>query len=191
MKNVFSLDDHVAGQIHRKRNVQEQFKIRGFVKAVCRDKHGRVKWVEEGENIVVNEGIDYIFNNDLAAASLFIGLLGAGTPAAAWTMTQAGGSSGAVSDTDGDREIHGGYDEAARQAWTVVDSTAQKVTNAASVATFTFNTDISVTGVFLSTVSTKNDQTGTLVAAKLFGSAKAMNDTDTLDVTYEISGSSS
>ena len=50
---------------------------------------------------------------------------------------------------------------------------------------------ITVTGAFVTTVSTKNDQTGTLVAAKLFSSGKAVDNGDTLSVTYTITGSSS
>ena len=184
-----SMGDGIDGAVGVGRDEELQFTGRWRFEARRAD--GSVKWIEEGKNIIVDEGIDYIFNNDLAAASLYIGLIGAGTPAASWTMTEAGGSSGAPSDSNGDREIHSEYDEAARQAWTVVDSTAKTVTNTASKATFTFNGSISVTGGFLSTVSTKNNQTGTLVAAKTFTSAKAMDNGETLQVTYEITGSSS
>lgn len=170
---------------------QDSFVIEGWVKAVARYADGTIKWVEEGKNIVVDTGIDYIFNNDLAASSLFIGLLGAGTPASGWTMTQAGASTGAPSDADADREVHAEYSEGTRQAWTVIDSTAKSVTNAASPAVFTFTGTISVTGAFLSTVSTKNNATGTLIAAKNFTSAKAMDSGETLEITYAINGSSS
>lgn len=189
MKNQYQVKDSCLPSLKLKKESPLVFE--GIVRVVHRDRFGRIKDIEEGKNIVVNEGIDYIFNNDLAAASIYMGLLGAGTPAAGWTMTEAGGSSGALSDTDGDREIHSEYDEAARQDWTVVDSTAQSLTNAASPAVFTFNASISVTGAFLSTVSTKNNQTGTLIAAKLFASAKAMDSGETLTITHSISGSSS
>jgi hypothetical protein len=171
--------------------VNERLKAMGWVRAVGRYKDGRIKFVDEGKNLIVNTGLNYILNNDLAAASNFIGLLGAGTPAAGWTMTQAGGSTGAPSDSDGDREIHAEYDESTRPAWTVVDSTAQSVTNTASPAVFTFNASISVTGAFLASVATKNNQTGVLIGAKLFSSAKAMDSGETLTVTYAISLSSS
>ena len=46
-----------------------------------------------------------------------------------------------------------------------------------------------MTGAFITTVNTKNNQTGTLIAAKTFASAKAMDNGDTLQVTYAINGS--
>lgn len=189
MKTKYTVNDSCLPSIKLKKDSPLVFE--GIVRVVHRDRFGRIKDIEEGKNIVVNEGINYIFNNDTAAASIYMGLIGAGTPASGWTMTQAGGSSGALSDADGDREIHSEYDEAARQAWTIVDSTAQSLTNTASPAVFTFNGSISVTGAFLSTVNTKNNQTGTLIAAKLFSSAKAMDNGETLTITYAISGSSS
>lgn len=191
MLEAFSPEDKVETKLHAAARNPEGVQFMGWVKVVCKDASGNIKWIEEGKNIVVNEGIDYIFNNDLAAASNFVGLLGAGTPAAAWTMTEAGGSTGAPSDVNGDREVHAEYSEGTRPAWTVVDSTAQSVTNTASVASFSISGTITVTGAFLTTVSTKNDQTGTLIAAKLFSASRAVESGDTLEVTYAINGSSS
>ena len=107
----FKLTDKVRAVATRRRVLEDCIKITGHVIFKCYDKHGRLKWVEEGPNVVVNEGINYIFNNDLAAATLYVGLIGAGTPAASWTMTEAGGSTGALSDTNGDREVHSEYSE--------------------------------------------------------------------------------
>jgi len=183
--------DQTAAVVRRQPDADENLNIAGYCKVVCRGPDGAVKWVEEGKNYVVNEGIDWILTNDTAAsATLYIGLLGAGTPAAAWTMTEAGGSAGAPSDLNGDREVHGEYSEATRPAWGQGEPSSQAITNA-TAASFSITGTITVTGAFVSTVSTKNDQTGTLIAAKLFASSKAVDNGDTLDVTYTITGSSS
>ena len=186
MKTTFSVRDSVEATVVKNTDNGDAIRITGHVRAECYGPDGKLKWMEEGPNVIATTGLDYILNTDLAAASNFVGLLGAGTPVAGWTMTEAGGSTGAVSDTNGDREIHGEYSDGTRPAWTVVDSTAQSVTNAASVATFNINGTATVTGAFLTTVSTKNDQTGTLIAAKLFGASKAVSNGDTLQVTYAI-----
>ena len=179
MENRLKIGDSAQAAIRTRRDVDDGLGIRGHVRVVCRGKSGAVKWVEEGDNIVVDTGIDYIFNTDLAAASNFVGLLKAGTPDNTWTMTEAGATANEAED----------YSSGTRPAWTVVDSTAQSVTNAASVASFAINGTVTVTGAFLSTSSAK-DTTGTLIAAKLFAASRAVESGDTLEVTYSISGSS-
>lgn len=192
MNNNLPFQDFATATVRRGSKTEDSLGFRGWVKTVCRGPDGDIKWVDEGKNFVCNEGIDYILGTAiLDSATLYVGLLGAGTPAAAWTMTEAGGSTGAPSDTNGDREIHGEYSEATRPAWGQDAAASQAVSNSTAVS-FSINGTATVTGAFLSTVNTKNNQTGTLVAAKLFtGGNKAVSNGDTLEVTYTITGSSS
>ena len=106
MKTTFSVRDSVEATVVKNTDNGDAIRITGHVRAECYGPDGKLKWMEEGPNVIATTGLDYILNTDLAAASNFVGLLGAGTPVAGWTMTEAGGSTGAVSDTNGDREIH-------------------------------------------------------------------------------------
>lgn len=155
--------------------------IQTYVKAELFRGYRRI-WVDEGENLVVDLGINYIFANDIEAATLFLGLKDTGTPLAADTM--ASHSSWA--------ELSAIYDEATREAYTEDGSTTdEKVSNSGSPAQFTFNATDDVYGCFLCDNSTKGGTAGTLIGAKDFASAVSVIDDDVLNVTYEIAGSSS
>ena len=157
-------------------------KLRGFVIAECYGPDGRLKWRDEGENLIVDTGINYIFGNDIEAATLYLGLKDTGNPLAADTM--ASHASWA--------EITP-YSNATRVAFTEdASATDEKVTNQASPAAFTINATDTIFGAFLTTDSTKGGTAGTLIGVKDFtGGSQAVSDGDTLNVTYEITGSSS
>jgi len=160
----------------------DNFKIRGYVIAECYSPDGTLKWRDEGENLVVDEGINWIFANDIEAASLFIGLKDTGTPAAGDTMASHAGWAEIVP-----------YSDATRIAFTEDASTTDEaVSNSGSPASFSINATDTVFGAFLTTDSTKSGTAGTLIAAKDFtGGSQAVADGDTLNVTYTITGSSS
>ena len=175
--------DDASARIKSKNAMQSGLKIRGFLKVVCRDADGNVKWVDDGENLIVDEGIDYILGTAiLDAASLFIGLTEASpTPAAGDTMASHAGWATAA-----------GYDEANRISWGQ-DSVASKVVTNSTSADFTMDgADTSIGGAFITTNNTKDGTTGTLIAVKAFtGGNKTVADNDVLQVTYTITGSSS
>lgn len=177
----FQVNDQCSAALHRKAGNADGVKLKGYCKVVCRDKDGNVKWIDEGDNLVVDTGIDYILGTAvLDSATLYVGLTEASpTPAAGDTMATHGGWVEAA-----------GYDEATRVAWGQ-DAVASKVVTNSTPATFTMDgVDTSIGGAFLSTVSTKDDTTGTLVAVKAFtGGNKTVAASDTLDVTYSITGS--
>ena len=160
----------------------DAMKIRGYVIAECYGPDGTLKWRDEGENLVVDEGINYIFANDIEAATLYIGLKDTGTPAAGDTMASHVSWVEIVP-----------YSDATRIAFTEDASTTDEaVSNSGSPASFTINATDTVFGAFLTTDSTKSGTAGTLIAAKDFtGGSQAVSDGDTLNVTYTISGSSS
>jgi hypothetical protein len=150
----------------------------GWVKTVCRDKDGNVKWVDEGPNHVVDDGINWIFDNDIAAATLYVGLLGSSpSTATTWDMTNASGAEAA------------GYDEANRVTWG--QTLSSKTLTNSTAADFTMDgVDTTIGGAFITTDNTKDGSSGTLIAAKAFtGGNKTVADNDTLSVTYTITGS--
>ncbi len=154
-------------------------KIRGFVTMECIGPDGGRKWIQHGENIVVDTGINYIFANDIEAATLYVGLKDTGTPVAADTM--ASHASWA--------EIHTIYSEGTRPAFTEDASTTdEKVSNSGSPAAFSITGTDTVFGAFLTTDSTKNGTAGTLIGVEDFGASQAVSNGDTLNVTYEITG---
>jgi hypothetical protein len=180
MSKKIGFSDRAEAVVHSKRSTESGLALHGHVKAVCRDKDGNVKWIEEGSNIVVDTGIDYIMGTAvLDTATLYLGLLTATpSPVAGWTMTQAAAAEAA------------GYSSGTRPAWGQGAVSSKVVTNGTAV-TFTMDgTDTSIGGAFLTTNATKDDTGGTLVAAKAFSENKAVGNGDTLDVTYTITGSS-
>lgn len=149
-------------------------RLTGSVKVVCRTPDGRVKWREEGSNLVVNAGLDYILDNGFSA-TLYLGIKGSGTPAAGDTAASHATWSEVTA-----------YDESTRPEFEYAAASSAVVTNSANKATFTISTDgTAVYGVFLITDSTKGGTTGTLVSAKDFSSVKNADDNDVIEVTYE------
>jgi hypothetical protein len=157
-------------------------KLSGVFHVICRGENGKIKWQDEAENLVVNVGLqhilDTVFSSGAAVAPWYIGLADATpSPAAADTMASHAGWTEFAA-----------YDEAARQEYVEVRSN-QSLTNAASKAAFTISTDSSsIGGAFLTSLSTKSGETGTLLCAAAFtGGNKAADDGDTLEVTYTFS----
>ena len=143
------------------------------------------------ENLVLNAGIQYIFNEIFGDSSLgyswYVGLYGnAYTPQAADTSADIG-----VSYT----EVNAAYDEATRPAYTsdgALSGADLTMSNSASKATFTFNTNsTTVAGAYVISTNTKASATGVMLAASKYATSKSMDDGETLDVGYDITGSSS
>ena len=161
----------------------ESIKLTGHVIAECYGPDGNLKWREEGENLIVDGGLNWILENDIAAATgtLYIGLKDTGTPVAADTM--ASHASWATITP---------YSNATDPAWTE-DATGsdEQVSNSASPAAFNINAADTVFGAFLKTDNTKGGTAGTLIGVKDFAASQGVNDGDTLNVTYTVAASSS
>ena len=146
----------------------------------CFDKRGRLKWEEEVENLVVTVGrnkyLDATLKTGLTSPAWYVGLKGAGTPAAADTM--ASHTSWA--------EITP-YSNAARPAFTPGTIADGSVNNSGSRATFNVNAATTVYGGFMADDSTKAGTAGTLLGAADFASARAIESGDTLYVTITCS----
>lgn len=182
--------DAVAGGLLANSGGHESLKATGKYVVECFDRDGRLKWVAETPNLVVNVGLQYMAGTALTSTaqitSWYIGLYGAASsnnPAAGDTMSS---HAGWTEYTD--------YSESTRQAATFAAATAANpsvVTNTASKAVFTINSGGSTTvgGCFLTSSNTKGGTTGTLFSAADFQSPgdRSVISGDVLNVTYTFS----
>lgn len=186
-QEIAKASEAVATGLIAKTSYGEEAKATGSFKVECFDKDGKLKWVAENHNLVVNVGLQYMAGVALTSTaqitSWYIGLYGAGasnTPAAGDTMA-----------------LHGGWTEVTpyagnRPAATFVAATNANpsvVTNSASPASFSINATQTVGGAFLVSDNTAGGSTGTLFSASDFQSPGDRNvvSGDTLNVTYTFS----
>ena len=167
----------------------EGAKATGRFVVECYDKDGKLKWVDDSKNLVVNVGLQYMAGTALDGStaritSWYLGLYGAASsnnPAAGDTMSS---HAGWTEVTD--------YTEATRPAATFVAATTANpsvVTNSASKAQFTMNATVTVGGAFLTSNNTKGGTSGTLFSAKDFNSPgdRSVVSGDVVLVTYTFS----
>ena len=182
MTNKLGFKDTIACSLKSRKEAESGLTLTGHFTFVCKDKEGKVKWIEDGPNLIVNTGIDYILGTAiLDSATLYLGLMEASpTVAAGDTMASHAGWAEAA-----------GYDEATRPSWGQ-DSVSSQVVSNSTATSFTIDgTDTSIGGGFVTTDSTKDGTSGTLIAGKAFASNRTVADNDVLEVTYSITGSSS
>ncbi len=161
-------------------------KFKGVFTVVHKDRQGKILSREEFENLVTNEGYDYLLNAALHGSTAISDWY-----FAPWTTNNAAAATQTYA-SPGNTEINAQIDESARQEWGEGASSSQSVTNA-TAATITANTDVTVYGCGIvgggSAASTKGNTAGggTLLATALFGSSKTLASGETLDLTYTIS----
>lgn len=145
----------------------------------CRDKTGKLKWVDTILNLVVDEGLDEIlqqfYKGSGYTAAHYCGLADS-------TPTFAAGDT--MASHVGWVEITA-YDEADRQTITWGSVTSQSVNNSASKAVFTISSDsTTIGGGFVSTDNTRGGSTGILIGGAAFTAGdKSLDDNDILNVT--------
>jgi len=174
---ISHIGDSFGAGVLRRGDVGSQANVRGRWRAECYAPNGELKWTEEFENIVVNEGLNHLLDSSLAGqtqiTSWFVGLKGTGTPAATDTMA----SHGTWSEDQN-------YSEANRQAWTPNGAASgQSVSNSSAKATFSINANTTIYGAFLTSNNTKGGTSGKLYAAGNFASSKTLGAGDQLLVT--------
>lgn len=156
-------------------------RLGGIFTIDCYGENGQLKWSEKSHNIVTNVGLDHILDVTLNAATQvstwYVGIKNAGSVAAGDTMASHAGWT-----------ENQNYSEATRVAYVEAASSGQSVTNSASKASFSINTNTqTIAGAFLVSDSTKGGTSGTLLCVADFASSKAADNGDTLEVTYTIS----
>jgi hypothetical protein len=165
--------------MHKNKN---ELKLKGIWHVVCRGANGSPKWEETVRNLIVDAGVnhalDVALSNGTQTATWYIGLKNAGTIAAGDTMASHAGW------TENEN-----YSESVRQTWSDGGVSSKSVDNSGSPATFSIDTDSqTIAGLFLTSDNTKGGTSGTLFSAADFASAKAVDNGDTLEVTYTVTG---
>lgn len=145
-------------------------------------REGDLIHTQQSPNTIVNVGLDHILNVVFASGTQdttwFVSLFKSSLSVTA-TDTMSSLAATEITYSSGD------VTEAARQAYTVVTTTTQQVTNTASKATFTSNATMTIYGAFLNTDS--SGTAGTLMAESAFAASRAVVATDQLLITYTIS----
>jgi hypothetical protein len=139
------------------------------------------------ENLVVNQGLNYLLGSSLAGGSQitawYIGLFsGNYTVLATDTAASIATNSTEVS----------GYTAGARQVWTPNSSSpsGESTSNSSAQASFTFNASATVFGGFLVSSATISGTSGTLFSGAQFGASKAVVSGDILLLTYTFTAAS-
>lgn len=154
-----------------------------FLGKIIRDSHVIDEFA--CENIVVNQGLNYLLGAALGAQSVvtawYIGLFSNNyTILSSDTAATISANAGEVTQ----------YTAGTRQSWQSAPPSSQSITNAANQASFTFNAMLNVYGAFLISSSAVNGTSGTLFAGAQFGSSKSVVSSDILQLTYTFTAAS-
>jgi hypothetical protein len=180
--------DKVSSAITKTIGSGDSARAHGQYSLECRDSEGNLKWVMDGKNLVVNQGLQDMntqyFKGVSYSATWYIGLYGAASsndPTANDTAATHPGFTEIVP-----------YSNATRPAATFgTASTADPsvISNSASPAGFTINATATVGGAFLISDSTKSGTAGVLFSASDFAAPgdRTVASGDTLNVTYTFS----
>jgi hypothetical protein len=180
--------DKVSSAITKTIGSGDSARAHGQYSLECRDSEGNLKWVMDGKNLVVNQGLQDMntqyFKGVSYSATWYIGLYGAASsndPTANDTAATHPGFTEIVP-----------YSNATRPAATFgTASTADPsiISNTASPAGFTINATATVGGAFLISDNTKSGTAGVLFSASDFAAPgdRTVASGDTLNVTYTFS----
>jgi hypothetical protein len=182
--------DRIAGLSRRQASLADEILAAGHWLVTIR-RHGHkgvaAEDMDHVENLVVNGGLDKqldaMWVNGQATPTWYLGLTdGTPTPAASDTMSSHPGWTEVVN-----------FDEASRVVWTPGAISSQAVSNLASPARFTLNSNgLTIGGTFATDNATKGGSTGLLATVGAFQAGdKLLDSGDTLDVTAQFSLSSS
>ena len=157
--------------------IKEDIKLETHWKIECFNAEGKLKWTEEFDNLVVDEGLNDSLDKHLKGstytAAWYCGLADS-TPTFAAADTMAS-HAGWVEIT--------AYSQATRPAITFGTVSGKSVDNSASKAVFSINGTTTVGGAFMVTVSTKGGTTGVLYGGAAFTADRSVISGDTLNVT--------
>src|SRR5512139_4129851 len=142
MEQELKLDMGAAAEVLARREAAiGGIRLGTFWHIECHDRDGKLKWVDEFHNLVVDAGLDDSLDKHLKGstytAAWYVGLL-SGTPTVDHADTMSGGHAGWTEVT--------AYDEANRQTLTLGTVSGQSVDNSASPAVFTISTDSTTIG---------------------------------------------
>lgn len=163
--------------------------ITGFFTVECRDKDGKLKWVEKIKNGVTAEGVTRMLNTMFGSGTYpkitawYLGLIdNSPTPTLA---------SGDMHSSHASWTENVAYSQSTRPQWTPADLNPAAPTNPntsanGSVVTFTINGTATIYGVFLANINTKSSTaSGVLYSTAAFGTPQSVVNTDSLTITYQ------
>lgn len=173
-ESIKSLDQATAA-VQALRETQDALASHGWVRAEARNAAGDLLWVEEGANLIVTTGRNYLL--DSGVTGLFMGLIdnaGFSAIAATDTLVSKGWTESSA------------YSQTARPA-VAFSAAANGVKATSANLVYSINATVSINGVLLATNGTKGGTTGILFAAKSFAAVRALESGDTLNVSYSVS----
>jgi hypothetical protein len=180
--------DTAVGGLIANTGAQEGARATGRYTVECFDKDGKLKWVAESDNLVVNVGLQYMAGVALTATAQstvwYLGLYGAASsnnPAAGDTMALHTGWTEVTAYSEANRPT--------AQFAAATNANPSVVTNTANKAVFSINGTTVVGGAFLTNSNTKGGSTGTLFSAADFAAPgdRSVVSGDILNVTYQFS----
>jgi hypothetical protein len=160
-----------------------EMRLRGRFLIEHRNKAGKLIGIYRTPNGIVDVGLNKILDD----------MFNAGSQSSLWYLglvDNGGWTSFADADTMGS---HAGWTESTvytagtRPQWTVGAAAARQVTNASTVD-FAINGSATLKGIFVVDDDTKSGTSGTLWATAAFSSTIVVASSDTLKVTYTVSG---
>jgi hypothetical protein len=161
----------------------------GLWKMVCKGPDGKIKWVEQWHNLIVDEGLNESLNvtlgNQTQSASWYIGMI-SGTVDTISGQLAAGDTLASNAWTE---VPFSSVSESVRGLWDVSGVTpvsGESISNPTPV-TYNFTSAETVGGAFLCSVS--SGTAGILFSEGVFGSSgaeKTLGNGDTLDITATI-----
>ncbi len=180
----------VGTNLDMKAGLAASVTARAHFLAECFDKDGNLKWVEEADNIVVNEGLDDIldkfFKGSTYTEDFSVGLIdqtSAGALVAADTGAQIGGTNAWAELTN--------YTEGVREDLVLGVVASQSVDNSASKASFSINATVTIEGAFIvNGDNAKNGVAGIIYGEAAFAAERGAINGDTLNVTVTLTAAS-
>jgi hypothetical protein len=171
-------------------------KIGGTFYFECYDKDGNLKWTDTAKNIVPNAALtaflDILYRNQTPAATLYMGLV----DNSGFTAFAAGDTVASSGHTGWTEVVPGtGYTTTGtnRLTWTPAAAASQAISNSSTV-NFPMLATYTVKGAFLTNLQsgTGSSPTNYIAAEAAFsGGTQAVNNGDTLKVTYTVNASTS
>jgi hypothetical protein len=183
-----NVEDVVSSSLTKTIGSGDSARAHGHYSLECRDSEGNLKWVMDGKNLVVNQGLQDMntkyFTGSGYTATWYIGLYGSGSTNDPLATDTAATHPGFTEITP--------YSNSTRPACTFGTATTADpsvISNTLSPAAFNINTSATVGGAFLISNNTPGGTSGVLFSASDFQAPgdRVVANGDVLNVTYSFS----
>lgn len=164
--------------VETNKGLHSGMKTHGHWDVECIGADGQLKWVDEIDNIVVNQGLDHALSSVFGGSGIstwYIGL----------TDASPTGAAGDIITSHAGWNENTTYSEGNRQTWVHGVPSAQSISNSANKAAFSINGTTSVGGAFLISDNTKGGTVGNKVlysVGAFTGGNRSLQSGDTLNV---------